>query len=90
MDNTDEKNEQKYWLDQPRNILILLTSFYIILTILIIIDLSTHKHTNFSLEEWPAFYAVFGFISFTAIVLFAKHVLRKIVKRDEDYYNDRD
>lgn len=88
MNNTSNDKEKKYWLDRPKNVWILLTDFYILLVILIIIDMNTRTHPHFPWEGWPGFYAVFGFVSFVAIVLLAKYILRKIVKRDEDYYDD--
>ena len=46
-----------------------------------------HKHTYFRWEEWPGFYAVFGFIAFVVLILAAKYILRPIIKRKEDYYD---
>ncbi len=45
------------------------------------------KHAVFEWENWPGFYAVFGFVACVALVLVAKYVLRPLVMRDEDYYD---
>lgn len=42
-------------------------------------------HAHFGFETWPGFYGVFGFAVFVFIV-FAGTLLRKFVRRDEDYY----
>ena len=47
---------------------------------------SFDKHALFEWENWPGFYAVFGFVACVLLVLVAKYVLRPLVMRDEDYY----
>lgn len=37
-------------------------------------------------EEWKIFNALYGFVCFAGIVLIGQH-LRKLVMRDEDYYD---
>ncbi|RMG43610.1 MAG: hypothetical protein D6719_03585 [Candidatus Dadabacteria bacterium] len=55
--------------------------------ILLGLDLALLGHdTHFIYESRHFFYACFGFCSGLIIVLLAKHVLRPIVKRSEDYY----
>ena len=43
------------------------------------------KHPHFPAEEIPVFFAVWGFAAFMFIVLAGQH-LRKLVGRDEKYY----
>ncbi len=50
-------------------------------------DLLYHKHATFGFESWFGFFAWYGFICCVALVLLAKQ-MRKVVKRDEDYYGD--
>ena len=45
-------------------------------------------HGYFPVESFGVFYAIFGFVSFSFIVLAGQH-LRKILMRPEDYYDDR-
>lgn len=57
------------------------------LSILLVSEFFIHKHTYFKWEEWPWFYAVFGFVAFVVLILTAKYILRPIIKRREDYYD---
>lgn len=43
-------------------------------------------HGYFEVEEFGVFYAIFGFLAFSFIVLAGQH-LRKILMRPEDYYD---
>lgn len=45
-------------------------------------------HGYFPVEDFGVFYAIFGFLAFSFIVLAGQH-LRKILMRPEDYYDDR-
>ena len=49
-----------------------------------------HKdHPHFDAEKIPVFFAVWGFGSFMFIVLAGQH-LRKLVGREENYYDERE
>lgn len=48
-------------------------------------DFMYHKHGHFEIENVPAFYGIFGFLAFIFVV-FVGVILRKIIMRDEDYY----
>jgi len=78
---------KKYWLDKPDNVNRLVYVLYAVCAILILLDFLYHKHVNFPFEGWFGFFSWFGFIACVALVLLAKK-MRKIVKRDEDYYGD--
>lgn len=65
------------------------TVFGIALFAVVAAEAFNHPHAIFALEMTPAFYALFGFLSCVAIVLFSKWV-GKIVKRDEDYYDNKE
>lgn len=45
------------------------------------------EHAHFGWETYPQFYGAFGFLAFVILVLAAKHFLRPIVKRKENYYD---
>lgn len=81
------EKEKKYFFDKFENIIKVLRIFWVVLFVLLIIDLFIHKHPLFPWEEWPEFYAVFGFVAYSFIVVAAKHILRPILKRKEDYYD---
>jgi hypothetical protein len=50
-------------------------------------DAFEHAHHGF--ETWPGFYGVFGFAAFVFIV-YGGILLRRLVRRDEDYYRPDD
>lgn len=81
------KKEKEYIFDKPKNVKRLLGIFYGILVLLLIGDFFVHKHAVFPWEEWPEFYAIYGFVACTVLVLAAKYILRPLVKRREDYYD---
>jgi len=80
-------NSKRYLFDNPRNVKVLLGCFYASLLILLIIELFVHKHPHFAWEDWPEFYAVYGFVACVVLVVAAKYLLRPLVKRREDYYD---
>lgn len=47
------------------------------------------KAPHFAVEAVPVFFALYGFVMFALIVLVGQH-LRKLVGRDERYYDDRE
>ena len=57
------------------------------LALLFCADLFYDKHAHFDWEGWFGFHALFGFLTFFGLVLAGKH-LRKLLMRDEDYYDD--
>ncbi len=61
-------------------------TLYFICAVLLLFDVFHHRHGHFNFEEWFSFYAVYGFIACIAIV-FSAIQLRKILMRDEDYYD---
>ena len=79
--------DKRYWLDRPGNINRLVYGLYALCAVLVLLDLLYHKHTYFSFEGWFGFFGWFGFIACVALVLLAKQ-MRKLVKRDEEYYGD--
>ncbi len=79
--------EKKHLFDHPNNVKRVLKTFFGSLVALLVIDLFIHKHAYFPWEEWPEFYAVFGFVACVCLVLAAKYILRPLVKREEDYYD---
>ena len=82
-----DKTEKTYLFDNPRNVDRLLRGFYFICALLVITDFLVHRHIYMDWENIPAFYAIYGFVACVALVLMAK-VLRKVVMRKEDYYDE--
>jgi len=60
----------------------------IVCAVLFLVDFPFHRHGHIEIEEWPGFYAVYGFISCVLIVFISKYILRPLVMRSEDYYDN--
>ncbi len=54
----------------------------------LVVDIFYHKHAIFAWEGYFAFYSVYGFVACVILVIVAKYVLRPMVMRKEDYYDD--
>lgn len=73
-------------LENKKFINTLIYLLYAICLGLLCADIFHHKHGHFTFEEWFGFYAFYGFLAYLIIVNCAK-LLRKLVQRDEDYYD---
>jgi hypothetical protein len=82
-----DKTEKKYLFDNPRNVDRLLRGFYVTCILLALVDFFVHRHIYMAWENLPAFYALYGFVACVMLVLLAK-LLRKVVMRKEDYYDE--
>ena len=82
----NEPEQKQHLFDNPRNVSRLLNVLYVICTLLFVLDFILHRHITHTWEDITGFYALFGFIAYTAIVLIAKQ-MRKILMRKEDYYD---
>ena len=82
--NTEE--EKQDYLDKPENIAKILKVFYVICGLLVVTDFIVHRHIYHDWENVPAFYAIYGFIGCVLLVLIAK-LMRKVLMREEDYYD---
>jgi len=82
----EPENHKKNWLDRPRSVDKIIRAVAVICLAVLAADFFYEKHGHYSWEEWPGFYALFGFLSFVVIDVGGK-VLRKLVMRDEDYYD---
>lgn len=77
------------WLARPSTIRLLWWVFAAILAVSVAVQLVFKVKGYFGVDGWLGFGAVFGFLACLAMVLFAK-VLGWFLKRDEDYYRERD
>lgn len=66
----------------------LLWALYGLCAVLILLDLLIHRHAETSFDGNFGFYGAYGFIASAVLVVVARFVLRPIVKRPEDYYDD--
>jgi hypothetical protein len=80
---------KQYWLDRSENVTKLYRGLWAVGLLLLAADLVVHRHEEFGWAGWFGFYAVYGFCACVALVLAAKEILRRLVMRPEDYYDDR-
>ncbi len=84
--------EQRHVFDDPRNVKRVIYTLFTVCALLLAVDLLDisgvfyHKHAHFAFERWFGFFAFFGFLLSVVLVLSARE-LRKLLKRDEDYYD---
>ena len=79
-------DKKKYIFDNPKNVQRLLYGFYACCVLLIGIDFFFHRHVAHPWEEMFGFYGLYGFLACTLLVIIAKQI-RKIIMRDESYYD---
>ncbi|MQA97439.1 MAG: hypothetical protein GEV11_23420 [Streptosporangiales bacterium] len=72
-------------LDEPRNVTRIVYGLAVLCALALVADFFYAKHPHFSVEDWPGFYAIYGFVGSVTLVLAAKR-LRRLLRRDEDYY----
>ena len=82
--------DKKSWLDKAANVRMLIILTVIICIGLFVADFFLHRQDHpldeIPWEGWYGFYAIYGFLAYTFIVI-AAHGLRKLVMRKEDYYD---
>lgn len=72
--------------DSPRNRRRVRWTLFGVCSLLLLLDFLIPKHGKFYWENAPNFFAAYGFISCVSLIFLAR-LLRKIVKRDEEYYD---
>jgi hypothetical protein len=88
----DEQEKREYWLDRSENVTRLyriLIGVCVLLFVPDLLDLAGvfyHKHVHYRVEGWVGFYAIFGFLAYSFIVV-GGWAWRKVVMREEDYYD---
>ena len=79
-------DEKTYWLDSRKNVAKVFWGVVAVCVLLFTADAFYHKHVELQAESHFGFYGIYGFVACVALVLAAKE-LRKILMRDEDYYD---
>ncbi len=85
-DHKHDPSEPITWLDKPGNVKKLLWVLYALCALILALDFVYEKHPYFEVENIPNFWGFWGFLCFVFIVFVGKG-LRKLVMRDEDYYD---
>lgn len=81
------KHEAPGFFDKESNFRLILRTFYVVCSVVLLLDVVVHRHVMHSWDQLWGFYAIFGFVACVALVLIAKE-MRKVVMRSEDYYDD--
>ncbi|MDU8928839.1 hypothetical protein RXV86_15715 [Alisedimentitalea sp. MJ-SS2] len=77
------------WADNPKSVNKMVYGLYTLCAALFAADFLYHKHVYLAVEEFPGFYALYGFFMCALLVICAKG-MRVFLKRDEDYYTPYD
>ncbi len=85
---TDRPDAPRFF-DKPENVKRVLRAFYVVCGALLLLDFVIRRHVSHAWEGIWGFYAIFGFAACVILVLIAKE-LRKVLMRDESYYDDGD
>ena len=88
-DKSKQETEAAYWLDNPKNVSLIIWGLVLLCTILFFLDGFYQKNAHFDAEHLFGFYGVYGFFVCVALVLVAK-ALRKVLMRSEDYYESQE
>lgn len=79
-----QKKEFDYF-DKPENIKRLWIALYAVCGLTVVPDFFTHRHAYFGIDGFLGFYALLGFASCAALILFSK-LVGLLLKVKEDYY----
>ena len=77
------------WLDNMGNVDRIVYGLYGLCALLFVADFFYKKKTYIAAENFPGFYALYGFFMCAGLVIGAK-MMRRVLKRDEDYYSPKD
>ncbi len=83
---------KKHFLEKTENIKKMLAVFFVVCALLFLADFIfvsgiVDKHAYYGWENWPGFYPAFGLIAYVSLVFVSEFIVRKLVKRKEDYYD---
>ncbi len=90
--NPEDKSDPKGWADRPGVRRFIIGALVLACAGAALAGLNPawqKDHPHFEIEGFPVFFAIYGFVAFSFIVLAGQH-LRKLVMRKEDYYDERE
>ena len=76
------------WLDNRHSSKIIIGVLTGLCLISVVADFIYDRYGHFSIEEVPGFFAVYGFVMFSLIILGAT-ILRSLIKRNENFYGSK-
>ncbi len=71
---------------EPGRVKVIVSTLFFVCAVTVVADFFYDKHTYYDFEHLPGFHALYGFVSCVLLVLAAAQ-MRKVVMRDEDYYD---
>ncbi len=83
------QKEKTHIFDKPENVRLVLRILAASCVLLILADFIYHRHVIHAWESVWGFYCLYGFVACVLLVLAAKE-MRKVLMRDEDYYDHVD
>ncbi len=81
-------DERTWWLDRKENVSKIAYTLYAVCAVVLLADLVARSKFENEIDAVPFFYGVYGFVGSVFLVLASKEILRRLVKRSEDYYDD--
>ena len=78
---------KKAWIEKRKNVVLMVRIFLAVSIVLLLLDLAINRHALFTWEGWFGFYGFYGFVACVALV-FTTKILRKLIMRREDYYDN--
>ena len=81
-------NEPARWLDDARNVRKVYFSLWVVGALVLIAELFVAKHGDSAIEHVFGFHGFFGLVACLALV-FGANLVRRFLRRPEDYYYDR-
>ena len=81
--------EKSHIFDNKKNVKRVLKALVLACVLTAGADIVYHRHVVHPFEALWGFYAIYGFVACVVLVLLAKE-MRKILMRDEDYYDHDD
>jgi hypothetical protein len=88
MANGSPDEGRTWWLDRKENVTKVARTLYVVCALLLLADFIIHRHAETDVDGLFGFYGFYGFLGSVFLVMSAKEILRRIVKRSEDYYDD--
>ncbi len=76
------------WFDRKENASKALRALYVVCAVVLLADIVARNKFETEIESLFGFYGIYGFVGSVALVWLAKVVLRPVVMRSEDYYDD--
>jgi hypothetical protein len=86
--NAPNANGPPRWLDRAGNVRKVYYSVWIACGLLLLAELFIDKHGEVEIERFFGFHGFYGLIACVVLVLAAK-LLRRVLIRPENYYDDR-